>query len=88
MHALILDSLEALLKAVALVAEFEVHDLEHSQESGVLARYLVNVDVRVGLQGAADHLRLRVFLLLWCLSVGPLILSMLSLIIGCLRVQG
>ena len=73
---------------MALVAEFEVHDLKHSLESRVLARYLINVDVGVGLQGAADHLRLRVFLLLWCLSVGPFILSMLNLIIGFLRVQG
>jgi hypothetical protein len=73
---------------VTLVAEFEVHDLENCLESGVLARYLVNVDVGIGLQGAADHLRLRIFLLLWCLSVWPFILSMLNLIIGCLRVQG
>ena len=63
---------------MALVSEFEVHDLEHSLESWVLARNLFNVDVGVGLQGATDYLRLRVFLLLWCLSVGPLILSMLS----------
>ena len=73
---------------MTLEAEFEVHDLEHSLESGVLARYLVNVDVGVSLQGAADHLRLWIFLLLWCLSVWPFILSMLNLIIGCLRVQG
>ena len=73
---------------MTLVSEFEVHDLEHSLESGVLARYLVDVDVGVGFQNAADHLRLRVFLLFWCHSVWPFILSMLNLIIGCLRVQG
>ena len=38
------------------MTEFEVHDLEHSLESGVLARYLVDVDVGVGFQDAADHL--------------------------------
>lgn len=70
------------------MAEFKVHDLEHSMVSGVLARYLVNVHVGVGLQGATDHLRLRVFLLLWCLSIGPFILSLLNLIARCLRVQG
>ena len=73
---------------MTLVAEFEVHDLENCLKRRVLARYLVNVDVGVGLQGAADYLRLRIFLLLWCLSVWPFILSMLNLIIGCLRVQG
>ena len=63
---------------MALVAEFEVHNLEHSLESGVLARYPFNIDVGVSLQGSAYHLRLRVFLLLWCLSVGPFIIRMLS----------
>jgi hypothetical protein len=41
--------LQALLKAVALVAESQAHCLVHSVEGGLLFRYLLNIDVGIAL---------------------------------------
>jgi len=60
----VLNPIDALLKKVVLLAEFEVHDLENSLDSGLLTCYPLNVNVGVALQGGTDIFRLRVYFML------------------------